>query len=148
VIDLLTDVEIRIYSCRKNAGGHKLNLSKFELEVMRLIWRDKEVIVPDLHKELEAERGISYSTVKTFVDRLEEKGALKRIRTYGRTILYGPKIQEKDLAKPMVRDLIRRLFGGEALPMFSHLLKDENLSLDDLAYLEEMIARKRKTLEK
>ena len=125
-----------------------MNLSNFELEVMRLIWRDKEVIVPDLHKELEGERGVSYSTVKTIVDRLEEKGAITRIRTYGRTILYGPKIQEKELAKPMVSDLIRRLFGGEALPMFSHLLKDENLSLDDLAYLEEMIAKKRKTLEK
>jgi|SRR5688572_2911646 BlaI family transcriptional regulator, penicillinase repressor len=125
-----------------------MNLSNFELEVMRLIWRDKEVIVPDLHKELAAERDISYSTVKTIVDRLEEKGAITRIRTYGRTILYGPKIQEKELAKPMVSDLIRRLFGGETLPMFSHLLKDENLSLDDLAYLEEMIAKKRKTLEK
>ena len=125
-----------------------MNLSNFELEVMRLIWRDKEVIVPDLHKELSAERGISYSTVKTIVDRLEEKGAIARIRTYGRTILYGPRIQEKELAKPMVSDLIRRLFGGETLPMFSHLLKDENLSLDDLAYLEEMIAKKRKTLEK
>lgn len=125
-----------------------MNLSNLELEVMRLIWRDKEVIVPDLHKELAAERGISYSTVKTIVDRLEEKGAIIRIRTYGRTILYGPKIQEKELARPMVSDLIRRLFGGATLPMFCHLLKDEKLSLDDLACLEEMIAKKRKTLEK
>ena len=124
-----------------------MNLSNFELEVMRLIWRDKEVIVPDLHKELEAERGISYSTVKTIVDRLEAKGALTRIRTYGRTILYGAKIHEHDLAQPMVSDLIRRLFGGKTLPMFIHLLEDKNLSLADLTYLEEMIAARKKLLE-
>jgi BlaI family penicillinase repressor len=124
-----------------------VNLSNLELDVMRLIWRDKEVIVPDLHKELEQDRGLSYSTVKTIVDRLEEKGAIERIRTYGRTILYGPTIQEKELAKPMVKDLLRRLFGGEARPMISHLLKDEKLSLEDLACLEEMIAKKRKDLE-
>jgi BlaI family penicillinase repressor len=124
-----------------------VNLSNFELEVMRLIWRDKEVIVPDLHKELEQDRELSYSTVKTIVDRLEEKGAIKRIRTYGRTILYGPLIQEKILAKPMVQDLLRRVFGGDARPMISHLLKDENLSLDDLVYLEEVIAKKRKGME-
>lgn len=124
-----------------------MNLSNLELDVMRLIWRDKEVIAPDLHRELEKDRGLSYSTVKTIVDRLEEKGAIGRIRTYGRTILYGPLIQEKELAKPMVKDLLRRLFAGEALPMISHLVKDEALSLDDLAYLEKIIAQKRKDLE-
>ena len=68
-----------------------MKLSNFELEVMRLIWRDKEVIVPELHKELEQEKKLSYSTFKTIVDRLEQKGAKERIRTYGRTIFYGPK---------------------------------------------------------
>lgn len=124
-----------------------MKLSNLELEVMRLIWRDKEVIAPDLHRELEKDRDLSYSTVKTIVDRLEEKGAIGRIRTYGRTILYGPLIQEKELAKPMVKDLLRRLFSGKARPMISHLLKDETLSLDDLAYLEKIIAQKRKDLE-
>jgi BlaI family transcriptional regulator, penicillinase repressor len=120
-----------------------VNLSNFELEVMRLIWRDREVIVPDLHRELAELRDISYSTVKTIVDRLEEKGAITRLRTYGRTILYGPAIAEKSLAKPLVNDLMRRLFGGEARPLISHLLKDENLTLDDLSYLEAVIAKKR-----
>lgn len=123
-----------------------MNLSNLELDVMRLIWRDKEVIVPDLHRELEQDRELSYSTVKTIVDRLEEKGAIGRIRTYGRTILYGPLIEEQTLARPMVKDLLRRLFGGEARPMISHLLKDEALSLDDLTYLENLIAQKRKDL--
>lgn len=124
-----------------------MQLSNLELDVMRLIWRDKEVIVPDLHRELERDRGLSYSTVKTIVDRLEEKGAIGRMRTYGRTILYGPLIEEQTLAKPMVRDLLRRLFGGEARPMISHLLEEAELSSDDLKYLEQMIAQKRKDLE-
>lgn len=125
-----------------------MNLSNLELDVMRLIWRDKEAIVPDLHRELERDRGLSYSTVKTIVDRLEEKGAIGRIRTYGRTILYGPLIEEQTLAKPMVRDLLRRLFGGEARPMISHLLNEAELSAEDLQYLEQVIAQKRKDMEK
>lgn len=124
-----------------------MNLSNLELDVMRLVWRDKEVIVPDLHRELEKDRGLSYSTVKTIVDRLEEKGAIGRIRTYGRTILYGPLIEEKTLAKPMVKDMLRRLFGGEARPMISHLLNETELSAEDLAYLEKAIAQKRKELK-
>jgi BlaI family transcriptional regulator, penicillinase repressor len=124
-----------------------VNLSNLELDVMRLIWRDKEVIVPDLHRELERDRGLSYSTVKTIVDRLEEKGAIGRIRTYGRTILYGPLVAESALAKPMIKDMLRRLFGGEARPMISHLLDEAELSSEDLKHLEKVIAQKRKDLK-
>jgi BlaI family penicillinase repressor len=123
-----------------------MKLSNFELEVMRLVWRDREVIAPDLHKELTQDRDITYSTVKTIIDRLEAKGAIKRLRTYGRTILYGPVIQEADMAQPMVRDLVRKLFAGEARPMISHLINDEDLSLDDLAYLEKLISKKKKDM--
>jgi BlaI family penicillinase repressor len=124
-----------------------VNLSNLELDVMRLIWRDKEVVVPDLHRELERDRGLTYSTVKTIVDRLEEKGAIGRIRTYGRTILYGPLVEEGALAKPMIKDMVRRLFGGEARPMISHLLDEAELSAEDLKYLEQAVARKRKDLK-
>lgn len=129
-------------------GSRPKKLSDLELEVMRLIWRDKEVIVPDLHEELARDRDISYATVKTIVNRLEEKHAIERIRTYGRTILYGPLIKESTLAKPMVKDIMRRLFGGQARPMISHLLKDEDLSLEDLEYLQSQISDKRDSLEK
>lgn len=125
-----------------------IKLSDLELEVMRLIWRDKEVIVPDLHEELARDRDISYATVKTIVNRLEEKRAIERIRTYGRTILYGPIIKESTIARPMVRDVMRRLFGGQARPMISHLLKAEELSIEDLEYLEGQLSKKREQLEK
>lgn len=124
-----------------------MKLSDLELEVMRLIWRDGRVIVPDLHAELAAEREISYATVKTIVNRLEEKGAVERLRTYGRTILYGPCIKESDLARPIVKDVLRRLFANQARPMISHLLKVEDLSIEDLTYLEKQIAEERSRLE-
>lgn len=125
-----------------------MKLSNLELEVMRLIWRDREVIVPDLYAELEKDRKISYATVKTIVNRLEEKGAVERIRTYGRTILYGPLIRESELARPIVKDVLRRLFAGEARPMISHLLKAEKLSVEDLEYLESQITEELQKREK
>ena len=118
-----------------------MKLSNLELEVMRLIWRDGEVIVPELHAELAEDREISYATVKTIVNRLEQKGAVERIRTYGRTILYGPLIRESDLASPIVKDVLRRLFSDDARPMISHLIREEKLSVEDLRYLESEIAQ-------
>jgi BlaI family penicillinase repressor len=129
-------------------GNKPTKLSDLELEVMRLIWRDRKVIVPDLHAELARDRDISYATVKTIVNRLEEKQAIERLRTYGRTILYGPLIKESTLARPIVKDVVRRLFGGEVRPMISHLLKAEELSLEDLEYLESQISEQREKLER
>ncbi|MDT8399775.1 MAG: BlaI/MecI/CopY family transcriptional regulator [Pseudomonadales bacterium] len=117
-----------------------MKLSNLELDVMRLIWREKEVIVPDLHAEMAKERDITYATIKTIVNRLEEKGAIERIRSYGRTILYGPLVKERDMARPIVKDVLRRLFGDQVRPMISHLLKVEKLSVEDLEFLESQIA--------
>lgn len=116
-----------------------MKLSNLELDVMRLIWRDKEVIVPDLHTEMAKERDITYATIKTTINRLEEKGAIERIRSYGRTIQYGPLIKERDMARPIVKDVLRRLFADQVRPMISHLLKMEKLSVEDLEYLESQI---------
>lgn len=116
-----------------------MKLSELEQEIMRLVWRDKEVIVPELHQELARQRDISYATVKTTVNRLEEKQALKRVRTYGRTIVYAPLIREQATVKPIVKNMLRRLFGDQARPMISHLLQAEKLSVEDLEYLEKQI---------
>lgn len=121
-----------------------MKLSDLELEVMRLIWRDGEVIVPELHTELSRDREITYATVKTIVNRLEEKGAVTRLRTYGRTILYGPLIRESDLANPIVRNVMRRLFAGRPRSLISHLIREEPLSEDDLRYLEKEISEELK----
>jgi BlaI family penicillinase repressor len=118
-----------------------MKLSNLELEVMRLVWRDQEVIVPELHQEMARDRDISYATVKTIINRLEEKEAIARVRTYGRTIVYKPLIKEDKLARPIVKDVLRRLFGNEARPLISHLLQVEKLSVEDLQYLESQIAR-------
>lgn len=121
-----------------------MKLSDLELEVMRLIWRDGEVIVPELHAELSRDRETTYATVKTIVNRLEEKGAVTRLRTYGRTILYGPLIRESDLANPIVRNVMRRLFAGRPRSLISHLIREETLSEDDLRYLESEISEELK----
>ena len=123
-----------------------MKLSKFELEVMQIFWDLGEAIVPDVHRRIAETRGISYSAVKTIVDRLEEKGALLRIRTYGRTILYGPATDRAKVARPLVKEIMKSLFSGSVRPLVSHALADEDLSAEDIAYLEQLLAEKKRDL--
>jgi BlaI family penicillinase repressor len=57
-----------------------MKLSVFELEVLSLLWQSKESTAPELHKAICLSKSVTYSTVKTIVDRLEEKGAIKHIK--------------------------------------------------------------------
>jgi len=117
-----------------------MRLSEFELDVMTHFWSDRELSAPELFERIGAERGVAYSTVKTIVDRLEEKGAIERISNRGRTIVYAPIIKRERVRKPLVKAFVRRLFGNDLRPLFAQLLKDEKLSAEELEYLRKLIA--------
>ncbi|MCO7227484.1 BlaI/MecI/CopY family transcriptional regulator [Pleionea sp. CnH1-48] len=124
----------------------EIKLSDFEMEVMQLLWQHQEASAPELHKQIASERKVTYSTVKTIIDRLEEKGAIARSRQQGRTIFYQPVLAQTKFSKPLVKRFLQRVFGGQSRPLFSHLLEDETLDKDDIAYLESLIQKKKQQL--
>ena len=124
-----------------------MELSDFELEVMQLFWANSEASAPQIHQIIEQSRSVSYSTVKTIIDRLEKKEALTRSKQEGRTIYYSPLVQKNQLRKPMVKDFIKRVFLGESKPLAAHILQEEELSLDDISYLESLLEQRKKELK-
>ena len=120
-----------------------IRLSEFELDVMTHFWSDRELSAPELFERMGRERGVAYSTVKTIVDRLEQKGAIERVANRGRTIVYSPTIKRERVRKPLVKTFLRRLFGNDLRPLFAQLLQDEKLSAEELEYLRKLVARSR-----
>ena len=121
-----------------------MELSDFELEVMQLFWEKPNASAPTIHQIIEKKRSVSYSTVKTIIDRLEKKGALTRSDQQGRTIFYSPSVEKNQLRKPMIKDFIKRVFLGESKPLVAHILQEEELSLDDISYLEALLEQRKK----
>ena len=117
-----------------------IRLSEFELDVMTHFWSDRELSAPEIFERIGAERGVAYSTVKTIVDRLEQKGAIERVANRGRTIVYSPVVKRERVRKPLVKAFLRRLFGNDLRPLFAQLLQDEKLSQDELEYLRGLVA--------
>ena len=80
-----------------------MKLAPSELEIMHCFWHMGEATAPQIHRELAKRRAISYSAVKTVIDRLEEKGALERRKSYERAISYGPTIDKSDMYSSMLK---------------------------------------------
>ena len=120
-----------------------MKLSEFELEVMNLLWLQKESTAPKLHREIIKTKDVTYSTVKTIVDRLEKKTAIKRTTNIGRTIVYSPTIKQESLQKPLIKKFIEKVCAGNSRLLLNHLLEDEKLSDDDIDYLQSIINKRK-----
>ena len=117
----------------------RAELSKGELNVARAVWRLREGTVGSIHAEVCQAVETDYSTVQTYLRRLEAKGYLKAKRD-GRNKIYSAKIKPSQVIRETVRDLIGRLFDGEVVAMVNHLVRDHGLTQEDLQELRSVLA--------
>ncbi|MCA9058828.1 MAG: BlaI/MecI/CopY family transcriptional regulator [Planctomycetaceae bacterium] len=113
-------------------------LSKGEMEVARVLWELKKATVREVHDAMPSERAMDFSTVQTYLRRLESKGYVKA-ELEGRIRIYTPRVRPATVIRETVGELVDRLFGGETLPLMRHLIEDGRVSSDELAALRQMI---------
>ena len=92
-------------------------LGPLEAEIMRALWRAREPrTVRQLLGPLNEERGqkLAYTTLMTVMNRLVEKGALRRERS-GRGYAYEPTVEN---AAGIAVQKVMRDFGDAALAQF------------------------------
>lgn len=115
-------------------------LSRGELEVARVLWDLGSATVREVHEAFPADRGIDFTTVQTYLRRLEQKG-YARAKLDGRTRVYSPRVKPRTVIRETLNDLIDRLFGGETLPLMRHLVEEGKITSEDLAQLRDLIDR-------
>lgn len=113
-------------------------LPKSELEVAKIVWDLGEATVRQVLEALPAERELDFWTVQTYLRRLEAKGYLQK-RREGRNNIYSPAVRPKAVISEALDDFLNRLFDGEALPLFQHLIHDRGLSDDELTELQRSL---------
>jgi len=121
----------------------EVRLSKFELQIMDIVWDKGEAAIRELHEALPAKRRPAYTTVQTIVNRLEEKGAVERSRKIGNAHLYRPIISRKSIYARLV-DEVLEMFGGTPEPLMAELVDSGRVDLEDLKELEKAIKRRKK----
>lgn len=115
-------------------------LSKGEMEVARILWELGAGTVREVHEAFPPERSIDFSTVQTYLRRLERKGYVRAKRT-GRILTYEPRVKRSTAVRETIGDLVERLFGGDTMPLMRHLIEDGHIDSAQLAELRKMIDR-------
>jgi BlaI family transcriptional regulator, penicillinase repressor len=117
-----------------------MKLTKFELEVMDALWALGAASIREVHEALPKSKRVAYTTVQTIVGRLEEKGAVRRVKKIGNAFIFEPTVERQAVHRRLVDEFLA-LLGG-ARPLMSHLVETGKLSLDDLRELEASLAER------
>jgi BlaI family transcriptional regulator, penicillinase repressor len=114
---------------------HKARLSKAETRILEVCWDLGICSVREILESLPDEERVAYTTVQTLVYRLEQKGAVRKVKKIGNAHLFEPAIDQSEYRGGLVRDLLE-LFGGSPRLLVSNLLETGTLTLRDLKVLQ------------
>lgn len=123
-----------------------VELTEAEWEIMKVLWEKQPCAAGTVQETLAKSRDWAYSTVKTTMDRMVEKGFLKidRIRNLQ---LFRSCISEVDAKRGEFRKMLKRAFDGALTPMMQFLIEHEGLSKEQASQLRKLAnkAKKQKT---
>jgi predicted transcriptional regulator len=110
-------------------------LSKAETRILEQYWKLGTASVREVLESLPEDESVAYTTVQTLVYRLEEKGALRKVKKIGNAQLFQAALDQSQYRSRLMRDLLD-LFGGSPRLLVSNLLENGALTLRDLKALQ------------
>lgn len=117
-----------------------VELTEAEWEVMKVVW-EKEPCTAGTVQESRAEtRDWAYSTVKTTMDRMADKGLL-RIKKIRNLQLFKSRVSEVDAKRGELRKMLKRAFDGALTAMMQFLIEHEGLSKEEAAQLRKLVRK-------
>lgn len=114
-------------------------LTRYELELMDVLWELEEGTVQDVCDRLE--RPLAYTTVMTTLTLLSTKKRTLERRKSGRAFIYRPSVSREEVSRSMISDLREVLFGKQLPTLVLNLLSDESISESDLVSLRAALEK-------
>lgn len=116
-----------------------ITISESEWKVMRILWEKPELTLKEIASGLE-ETDWSYTTIRTLVTRLLEKGAINADRTAS-NFKYSPMVTENECRRKEVNRFLARVFDGSVSMLVSTLTRDSNLTEEEQKELMSIIEK-------
>lgn len=117
-----------------------IKLTKFELEIMDVLWKLDKASIREIYEQLPRKNQLAYTTIQTIVNRLEEKGAVSRIKKIGNAHIFQANIKQQFTQNRLIEELIESL-GGTIEPLILYLIESKKISLSDIKEMERVLIK-------
>jgi len=113
-------------------------ITEAESVVMEALWAQKRPLAAEEVIAAVANQGWQEATVKTLLNRLLTKKAIRAQRD-GRRYLYSPVLKREAWVLEESETLLERVFGGRVAPLVAHFSRHRKLSRKDIAELRQLL---------
>ncbi len=115
-----------------------MHITAAESFIMEALWRHGPLTADDLIEDPGKPQGWGGATVKTLINRLLKKSALKSERIDGR-VRYVALIERADYVQSESQSLLDRLFEGSLTPLVAHFADRRKLKPDEVKRLKKLL---------
>jgi predicted transcriptional regulator len=117
-----------------------------ELALLKHVAEAGSATVGEVADSFGAARGLARSTVLTMMERLRHKRHLGRKQVDG-LYRYFPRASAVELLREKIRGFVEQTLGGSVSPLVAYLSEEADISDEELAELEGLVARLRERQE-
>ena len=112
--------------------------TRTELSLLKHLWPDARKSAREMHDAISAETGWSYSTTRTLLTRMEEKGLISRADVHG-VAVYAPAMSRIAVLGAMARELTRDVLDIKGAVPASMFADSPHINTDELAELDAIL---------
>lgn len=122
------------------------NLSKAELEIIKVLWKLGDASVYGIQEALNSTRSkdqhLAYTTIATMLRRMEEKGAVLSHKE-GRSYIFQPTEELSEYKSSKLKDFVGQFFEGRPSSLASYFIENSKFSEEELVALSKLIDEKK-----
>lgn len=116
-----------------------VDLGSAELEVLTILWDQGPSTVRQVREHLhQAGRKLAYTTVLTYLSRLEQKGVITSNKA-GIAYVYRPRVSRERIRRSRLKALVAQLYDGAAGPLVLQLIKTQRFTQEEVEMLQALI---------
>ncbi|MGC4042431.1 MAG: BlaI/MecI/CopY family transcriptional regulator [Armatimonas sp.] len=120
--------------------GRKPGLGAAESEVLRYVAEHQPISGREVAEHFMAQRGLTKTTILNVLERLREKGFLKRDLHEG-IYRYTPTENQATVLSKLVGDFVESILGGSLEPFAAYIAEKEEITDAELARLKEIVRK-------
>ena len=122
-----------------------VHLTKRELDLMSVVWEAGSATVSDVLDQMED--NVAYSTVLTIFRTLEAKGFVRHEQD-GKAFRYYPLIEPDEAGGSALSRILNKVYQGSRELLIARLVKDDDVSADELRRIKAQLDERLQEMEK
>jgi predicted transcriptional regulator len=117
--------------------------TRLEMELLEHLWKLGSASIREIQECMPKDRRLEYTTVQTIIYRLEQKGAVRRVKKIGNAHIFEPLVTRKSTIATLIEDFLAA-FGGTHEPFLAHLVESGRVSSGEIKELEKVAKERTK----